>query len=86
MYTRYMEFGIKGTVEDFNKDFNPNPTPGICDWLLSRTPFSNVEPYISAGYPSGLTLKGWTPIDGSTLNNFATKVYNILVYGNQVGS
>lgn len=81
MYTRYMEFGVKGTIEDFNKDFNPNPTPGICDWLLSRAPFINSEPYISAGYPIGLTEKGWVPIDGSTLSEFSTKIYNILVYG-----
>ena len=79
-----MEFGVKGTVEDFNKDFNPNPTPGITDWIMARAPFSNVEPYISAGYPSGLLLKGWTPIDGSTLNDFCTKIYNILVCGTDV--
>ena len=85
MYTRYIEFGVKGVVEDFNKDFNPNPTPGITDWIMSRAPFNNQEPYISAGYPTGLNLKGWTPIDGTTLNDFAMKIYNILVYGNPLG-
>jgi len=85
MYNRFMEFGVKGTVEDYNKDFNPTPTPGICDWLKGRAPFVNAEPYISSGYPIGLPQKGWTPIDGSTLNDFADKVYNILVYGNTTG-
>ena len=84
MYNTYIEFGVKGTVEDFNKDFNPNPTPGIIDWILSRAPFNNVEPYITAGYPTGLTLKGWTPIDSTTLSNFSTRLYNILVYGNPI--
>jgi len=81
MYNRYMEFGVKGTVEDFNKDYNSNPTPGICDWILARAPFNNQEPFISAGYPSGLILKDWKPIDNQTIDNFATKIYNILVYG-----
>lgn len=81
MYNRYIEFGVKGTLEDYNKDFNPNPTPGICDWLLSRAPFNNQEPFVSSGYPSGLTLKVWNPIDATTINDFATKIYNILVYG-----
>lgn len=81
MYFRYMEFGVKGTVEDFNKDFNPNPTPGIIDWIQSRAPFNNQEPFISAGYPSGLTQKTWTPIDGSTLQQFSDKLYNVLVNG-----
>lgn len=84
MYFRYMEFGVKGTVEDFNKDFNSSPTPGICDWLYSRAPFNYQEPFISAGYPSGLTLKTWVPIDGQTINQFADKCYDILVNGDSI--
>ena len=81
MYNRYIEFGIKGTVEDYNKDFNPNPTPGVADWLLSRAPFSNQEPYITAGYPGGLSVQTWFPIDQTTIQDFANKVYDILVNG-----
>ena len=84
MYTRYIEFGVKGTAEDYNKDFNPNPTPGIADWLLSRATFSGVEPYASAGFPIGLSLKPWVPIDGSTIQEFADKVYGILVKGDLI--
>jgi len=79
-----MEFGVKGTVEDYNKDFNPTPTPGICDWLYSRAPFNSQEPYLSAGFPSGLNAKDWTPIDGQSLNQFADKVYDILVNGDTI--
>ena len=78
---RYKDYGVKGTVEDFDIDHNNNPTPGVCDYLLSRSPFTGVEPFLSAGYPGGLTTKGWTPIDGTPLLDFANELYNILVYG-----
>ena len=83
---RYKDYGVKGVVEDYDIDHNSNPTPGVTDYILSRAPFNNQEPYISAGYPSGLTLKGWSPIDATTLNDFATEIYNILVYGDSSGS
>lgn len=81
MYSRYIEFGVKGTVEDYNKDFNPNPTPGICDWVLGRAPFIDEAPYNVAGYPNGLIDKDWQPIDGTTIQYFANKIFNILVNG-----
>lgn len=83
---RYKDYGVQGTLEDYDVDHNNNPTPGVCDYLLSRAPFNNVEPHISAGYPAGLTLKGWSPIDATTLNDFATELYNILVYGDASGT
>lgn len=82
MYNRYIEFGVKGTVEDYNVDFNPTPTPGIADWIMGRSVFSNVEPYSSAGYPTGLKLKtGWSPIDAADLDAFCDEMYDIIVNG-----
>lgn len=86
MIGRYERYGVKGTLEDYHVDFNPNPTPGICDYLTGRAPFSYVEPYISAGFPTGLALKNWNPIDAATLSDFVTEIYNILVYGNSLGT
>lgn len=81
MYTRYIEFGVKGTAEDYNKDYNPNPTPGICDWVMARAPFNGQEPYITANYPTGLLIKEWAPIDGRTIESFANTIYRLLTKG-----
>lgn len=82
----YAKYGLKGSVEDYNIDYNPTPAPGICDYLLARAPFDGNEPYVSAGYANGLKNKGWTPIDATTLNDFADEIYNIIVYGDAAGS
>lgn len=76
----YKEWGLKGSVEDYNVDFNPNPTPAIINYLYGRAPFNGQEPYVSAGYPTGLALKGWTPVD-TTLALFCDEIYEILVNG-----
>ncbi len=76
----YKEWGLKGTLEDYNIDFNPNPTPGIINYLYGRAPFNGQEPYLSAGYPVGLALKGWTPVD-TDLSSFCNEIYGILVEG-----
>ena len=76
----YEEWGIKGTLEDYNIDFNPTPTPGIVDYCLGRAPFNGAEPFLSAGYPVGLLLKGWTPVD-TDITTFCDQIYDILVNG-----
>lgn len=82
MYFFYTEAGKKGTVEDYNVDFTPNPGPGIADWIMARAHFSNVEPYISLGFPMGLKLKmGWSPIDAANLDSFCDEMYDIIVNG-----
>lgn len=81
MYYRFLEFGIKGSVEDYDMDFNPNPTPGILDWIMSRPPFSGETTYLDMGFPTGLTKKDWYPIDNSSIEEFADKLYNILYHG-----
>lgn len=82
IYERYKEFGVKGTIEDYNVDFKPNPAPGIADWIDCRSVFSNVEPYVSQGFPAGLRLKaGWSPIDAADLDAFADEMYDIIVNG-----
>lgn len=78
----YKSYGIKGTLEDYNKDFNPSPTPGICDYILGRAPFNNQEPYISAGYPKGLILENWVSIDNQTMPELSMTIYSLLVHGN----
>ena len=81
----YAKYGLKGQVEDYNVDYNPTPAPGICDYVMARAPFNGQEPYVSAGYADGLKNKGWTPIDATTLSDFADEIYNILVYGDSAG-
>lgn len=81
----YSEYGLKGSVEDYNVDYNPTPAPGICDYILARAPFDGQQVYLDAGYADGLKNKGWTPIDATTLSDFADELYNILVYGDPNG-
>ena len=83
---RYEKYGVKGTVEDYHAIFNPSPTPGITDYLYSRAPFDGVQANLDAGFPTGLTLKAWSPIDAANLTEFATEIYNILVYGDATGT
>lgn len=77
--SRYEKYGVKGTYEDFNIDFNPNPTPGICDYIQGRAPFDGN--YSQAGFPAGLKLKNWNPIDAASISTFADEIYNILTKG-----
>lgn len=76
--TLYISWGVKGTLEDFNVDFNPVPSPGIIDYMYGRYPYDgNVD-----GYPTGLLLKsGITPIDAISLQDFCDEMYDILVRG-----
>lgn len=76
---RYEKYGVKGTFEDYHVDFNPNPTPGICDYIQARAPFDGN--YAQAGFPSGLKLKTWNPIDAVSITTFADEIYNILNKG-----
>lgn len=76
----YEKWGVKGTLEDYNIDFNPTPAPGIIDYCFSRAPFNGQEPYLSAGYPTGLSMKGWTPVD-TDLATFCSELHSILVEG-----
>lgn len=78
---RYKQYGVKGTLEDYHVDFNPNPTPGICDYVLGRAPFNGQAPYTNAGLPAGLILKGWNPIDSANITIFANEIYSILTKG-----
>lgn len=78
---RYERYGVKGTWEDYHVDFNPTPTPGICDYIMGRTPFDGSEPYLAAGFSTGLKLKNWNPIDAADINSFSVEIYNILIDG-----
>lgn len=79
----YKEWGVKGTLEDFNVDFNPTPTPGVIDYLYSRAPYTGEKVYIDTGYPLGLSQNNSvTVIDGTPLSDFCDELYEILVEGN----
>jgi len=78
---RYEKYGVKGTWEDFNIDFNPNPTPGICDYMMARAPFDGSTNYLNAGFASGLKNKSWNPIDAASITEFADEIYKILIDG-----
>jgi hypothetical protein len=78
---RYERYGVKGTYEDYHVDFNSNPTPGICDYIMARTPFDGTKDYTNAGFSTGLKLKNWNPIDASDISTFADEIYSILTEG-----
>ena len=78
---RYEKYGVKGTWEDYDVDFNPNPTPGICDYTLARPPFNGDQIYLNAGLCKGLSLKNWNPIDSASITEFAEEIYSILTQG-----
>lgn len=79
--SRYERYGVKGTYEDYHVDFNPNPTPGICDYVMGRTPFDGSQIYSQAGFTTGLKLKDWNPIDSASITSFADEIYSILTEG-----
>ena len=75
----YVEWGIKGSLEDFNVDFNPTPIPGILDYLYGRAPYDDLNP----PYPKGLLLKTEIdPIDATDLAGFCDELNDILLNGN----
>lgn len=81
MIASYKDWGIKGTVEDYNVDFNPNPTPGIIDYALARAPFDGTQANLDAGFPSGLANQLWITVDGKNMTEFSQELYDILVTG-----
>lgn len=78
---RYEEYGVKGTWEDYDVDFNPNPTPGICDYIMGRAPFNGEEMFLNAGLATGLNIKNWNPIDAASITEFASEMFDILTKG-----
>lgn len=78
---RYEKYGVKGTYEDYHVDFNPTPTPGICDYIMARGPFDGSEMYLQAGFTLGLKSKNWNPIDSADIETFADEIYSILTEG-----
>lgn len=74
LISRYTEHGKKGTLED-RSAFSPNPTPGICDYLFSRSIFA------PDGSNPGLSSKAWTTRTGRPLSELVQQMYDVLVYG-----
>ena len=81
MIYNYEQWGLKGIIEDYNKDFNPTPTPGCIDYLMSRSPFDGLQANIDAGFPQGMRTQAWTTVDGLNMVQFSDELYDILVNG-----
>ena len=81
MIDTYREWGVKGTIEDYNIDFNPTPTPGIVDYALARAPFDGTQAFLDQGYSLGLAAQSWTTVDGLNMTQFSQEIYDILVTG-----
>lgn len=79
MIYSYEEWGLKGTLEDYNIDYNPNPNPGIIDYLMARAPFDGVQGNIDAGYPKGLRAQPWITVDSKNMTQFTDELYAVLV-------
>lgn len=71
LYSLYQEFGVKGTLEDYESVRNRNPGLGILDYVLSRD--------IWIG--NGLTEKSWETTNGMTLEDLGNLIYNLLHKG-----
>lgn len=72
MYWMYETFGVKGIVEDKDLVRNPNPGPGILDYILARAPYNSI----------GLASKNWTTLsNGANMQVFANSLYAILHKG-----
>lgn len=78
-YSNYERFGVKGTLEDYHPFFNPSPVPGIADYIMARFPWDGT--LTTQGFPVGLARSSYMPIDGSNIEDFASILYNILIYG-----
>lgn len=69
MAYRYTEFGVKGTIEDYDPIRQTEPTIGIIDYLLSRANFAGI----------GLSSQPGTTASGQTYAQLAQQLADLLI-------
>ena len=68
MYFTYKEFGVKGSIYDYDSIRNPKPGPGILNYVEGTGLWQD----------NGIAQKNWSTTNGQTIQDFAKDLAKVL--------